>query len=142
MVRGKTPAQLVALYIGVWWTFNGIAVFTTGDPNFGTSPVHGASDFLGIHVAVNGWHGVFHLIPGLLGLACAWRPAAARNYLFGAAGLYLLAAGWGFVAGGDSLGVMSVDTLGNFVHLGEGLIALSGALLSQPALELAQPASR
>jgi hypothetical protein len=130
MVGSKTAAQLVALYIGLWWTSNGIAVFAIGDSNFATGNVHGAADFLGMSIAVNGWHGLFHLIPGLAGIAFAWRAEAARAYLFAVAGLYFVAAGWGIVDGKTALGVMSVDTFGSFVHLGEGLIALTGAVLS------------
>jgi hypothetical protein len=130
MVRGRTAAQLVALYIGLWWTSNGIAVFAFGDANFATGNVHGATDLLGATVEVNGWHGLFHLVPGLVGLAVVWRADAARVYLLAVAGLYFVAAGWGIVAGKTALGVMSVDTLGSFVHLGEGLIALTGVLLS------------
>jgi hypothetical protein len=130
MVRGRTAAQLVALYIGLWWTSNGIAIFTVGDSNFATGNVHGATDLLGSSIEVNGWHGIFHLIPGLIGIAVAWRVEAARVYLLAVAGLYLVAAGSGLIAGKTALGVMSVDTFGSFVHAGEGLIALTGALLS------------
>jgi hypothetical protein len=130
MLRSKTPAQLVALYIGLWWTSNGIAVFAIGDSNFATGNVHGATDLLGLTIEVNGWHGLFHLIPGLVGIAAAWRAQAARTYLLAVAGLYFVTAGWGLIAGKTALGVMSVDTFGSFVHAGEGLIALTGALLS------------
>lgn len=127
--RPKTPAQVVSLYIGVWWTSNGIGALVS-DANFGVSDVHGSAHLLGVNIAVNGWHGLFHLGTGLIGIAVAMRPQAARSYLLAAGGLYLLVAGWGFLAGHSALGVMSVDTVGSAVHAGEGLIALSAALLS------------
>ena len=129
MVRGRTAAQLVALYIGLWWTSNGILTFVTGDTNFAVGNVHGSADLLGLNIAVNGWHGLFHLLTGLAGIAVFARPEAARMYLFAVAGLYLVVAGWG-LAGGDALGVMSVDVFGSLVHAGEGVIALTAAVLS------------
>jgi hypothetical protein len=138
MVRGRTAAQLVALYFGLWWTSNGIAVALTGDTNFATGHVHGSTDLLGLNIAVNGWHGLFHLLTGLAGIAVFTRPAAARTYLFAMSALYLVVAGWG-LAGGDALGVMSVDTLGSFIHGGEGLIVGTAALLSPRTADQVRP---
>src|SRR5437867_2577259 len=138
MVRGRTAAQLVSLYIGLWWTSNGIAVAITGDTNFATGHVHGSAGLLGLHIAVNGWHGLFHLLTGLIGIAVFANARAARSYLFAVAALYLVVAGWG-VAGGDALWVMSVDTPGSLVHGVEGLIALTAALLSPTTAGLARP---
>ena len=138
MVRGRTAAQLVALYIGLWWTSNGIAVAITGDTNFATGHVHGNTDLLGLNIAVNGWHGLFHLLTGLVGIAVFTRPRAARTYLFAVAGLYLVVGVWG-IAGGNALWVMSVDTPGSIVHSVEGLIALTAALLSPRTADLARP---
>jgi hypothetical protein len=139
MVRGRTAAQLVALYIGLWWTSNGILTFATGDTNFAVGNVHGSADLLGMNIAVNGWHGMFHLLTGLTGIAVFARPEAARTYLLAVAGLYLVAAGWGLIVGQAALGVMSVDVFGSLVHGGEGLIALTAALLSPRTASPARP---
>jgi hypothetical protein len=103
------------LAIGAWWTINGLAAFA-------------AVAFGHVDVVVNGWHALFHLLPGLMGLAVARRGQAARTYLVVAGGLYVVAGTWGLIAGGTALGVIAVDTLGNVVHLAEGLVALTVGL--------------
>jgi hypothetical protein len=130
MARRWTPAQIAALVIGAWWTSNGIAIFTIGDTNFATGEVHGSTELLGASVPNNGWHGILHLVPGLLGLAVCTRAEASRVYALAIGALYLIAAGTGFIAGGNSLGVISTDALGNTVHTVEGVIVLLAGIVS------------
>jgi hypothetical protein len=127
MVRSKTAAQIVSLYVGLWWTSNGVAVFVS-QGGFGEN-LHGSVNVLGLHTAANGWHGMFHLATGLVGVAVFFRAEAARAYLFAVGSLYLLVAGWGLTGGQAILGVMAVDTVGSLVHAGEGLTALAAAWL-------------
>ena len=127
-----TPAQLAALVFGLWWTLNGVAVFIDGgDAGLRALGVHGQVDVLGISIAVNGWHGLFHLATGLVGLAvCAW-PSASRAYALAAGSLYLVVFAWGTVAGSTALVVIYVDTVGGIVHLVEGLTMLAAWLVSR-----------
>jgi Domain of unknown function (DUF4383) len=129
MARSRTPAQVLALVFGLWWIFNGVAGFIS-DGNLATGNVHGAGHLLGLTIAVNGWHSLFHLLSGILGLAVASRAEPARLYALGIGALYLVVASWGLVAGDTALGVVAVDTLGSLVHGAEGLIALTAGLMT------------
>src|SRR5205807_49778 len=73
----------------------------------------------------NGWHALFHLLPGVAGVVAAWRSRSAIAFLFIAGGLYMGVAAWGLIAGTDSAGVIAVDTSGDLVHLTEGLVTLA-----------------
>jgi hypothetical protein len=126
------PAQVASLVIGLWWVANGIGAFLI-DPNFATGHVHGSGELFGVQITANGWHALFHLLPGIVGIAATWRPRAALAYLLLAGTLYIVVGGWGLIAGGSSVGPIAVDQAGDVVHLFEGAIALSAGLL---ALEL------
>jgi hypothetical protein len=126
-VEPRSPAQITALVIGVWWTTNGIGAFLL-DPNLTTSHVRGAGDLFGVTITVNGWHALFHLIPGLLGIAAARRPRPALAFTFAAGGLYVVIGAWGLVLGGASLSVIAVDTTGDLVHLLEGVLTMTGGI--------------
>jgi Domain of unknown function (DUF4383) len=126
----RSPAQIAALLIGVWWTTNGIGAFLL-DPNFATGPVHGGGELFGvITITANGWHALFHLVPGLLGIAVASRARAALAYTVGAGALYIVVGTWGLIAGGSTLGVIAVDGPGDVVHLIEGLITFAAGLFT------------
>jgi uncharacterized protein DUF4383 len=120
----------VALVLGVWWASNGIGAFLI-DSNFATSHVHGGGGVLGVlTITVNGWHALFHLLPGLLGIAVARRPGPALAYTLGIGALYVGGGSWGLLAGGSSLGPIAVDAPGDVVHLVEGAIALTAGLVT------------
>jgi len=121
-------AQLGALMLGTWWTVNGIGAFIA-EPGFDVSHVHGEANLGLVHVAVNGWHALFHLLTGLLCIAVWRKPRAARACLIGTGVLYLIVAGWGLINGSTVFGVMAVDTPGSVVHAIEGLIALAIGIL-------------
>jgi hypothetical protein len=127
--RSKSPAQIVLLVIGVWWVTNGVGAFFV-DPNFATAHVHGQGQLGGVSITANGWHAVFHLLPGLLGIALARSARAAVRYAIGIGAFYIAAGSWGLLAGGDSLSVIAVDAAGEVVHVAEGLIVLVAGLLS------------
>jgi hypothetical protein len=136
------PVQVASLVVGLWWVANGIGAFLI-DPNFSIGRVHGSGGVLGAEVTANGWHGLFHLLPGIVGIAAAWRPRTALAYLLAAGALYIAVGAWGLIAGGASVGLIAVDRAGDVVHLIEGLIAFTAGvlILEQPAVGGSSPAA-
>jgi hypothetical protein len=127
--ESRSPAQIASLLIGVWWVANGIGALVI-DSNFATGHVHGGGDLFGLTVTVNGWHALFHLVPGFVGILAARRARAALVYLLVAGAVYILVGGWGLIAGGASIGVIGVDTTGDLVHLIEGLLTFAAGVLT------------
>jgi hypothetical protein len=123
----RSVAQIASLLLGAWWTANGIGAFLI-DPNLATDHVHGSGHLLGVAITANGWHAVFHILPGIAGLVVASRSRAALAYTLGIGAMYIAAGSWGLIAGGDSVGVIAVDTSGDAVHLVEGLIAFGAGM--------------
>jgi hypothetical protein len=127
--RHWTPAQIAALVFGVWWIGNGVAVFLAepSGASLGTdTSVHAG----GLSIAVNGWHGIFHLCTGLAGVAaCRW-PGASRNYAFAMAAVYLGAALCSIFTGATVFGIIHVDELGSADHAVEGLVMLAAWVAS------------
>ena len=127
--ESMSPAQFASFVVGVWGVANGIGALLI-DPNLATGRVHGGGDLLGVSVTANGWHALFHLLPGVVGIAAAWRPRAAVAYLLVAGAVYIVVGGWGLIAGNGSIGVIAVDTTGDLVHLIEGLITFAAGILT------------
>jgi hypothetical protein len=126
----RSPGQLAALVLGVWWLSNGIGAFLI-DPNLATGHVHGGGGVLGaVTITVNGWHALLHLIPGLIGISIWRRRNAALAFVLASGALYVILGGWGLLAGGSSLGPIAVDAAGDVVHMAEGAVALAAGLLS------------
>jgi hypothetical protein len=92
-------------------------------------------------LSVNGWHNVFHLLTGLVGLALARSYSGARTYAIGLAVVYTVVAIWGFVIGdGESiLGFLPINTEDNVLHL---LIALAGLLAGFATPATPRPSTR
>jgi hypothetical protein len=134
-MEASSPAKLYATLVGAALTIAGIAGFFYS-ASFGSPG--SVDDALGI-LAVNGWHNVFHLISGLVGLAAAGY--AARQYALGFGLLYLVVAIWGFVIGSgeDMLGIIPVNTEDNILHLILGLtgVAAGAATPVRPAAGVA-----
>ena len=84
-------------------------------------------DALGLF-AVNGWHNVFYVLTGAIGLLVAGF--AARRYALCWASLYLAIAIWGFILGGGEsiLGFFPVNSGDDFLHLALGLLGVGAAL--------------
>jgi uncharacterized protein DUF4383 len=116
------------LSFGVWWTLNGIAVFVFGDPSPATLDGHGEVSVFGISIAANGWHGLFHLFTGLVGLAVCLRPAISRGYALIVGATYLTVAAWGLVGGSTVAAILYVDTAGSVVHAVEATIILAAGI--------------
>src|SRR3954466_8579199 len=125
-MQPASPARLYATVVGAVLTIAGIIGFFYSS-SFG-SPGN-VDEIFGIF-AVNGWHNVFHLATGLLGLAMAGY--AARTYALRLGLLYLVVAIWGFIIGSrDSiLSIVPVNTADNVVHLIIGLVGLAAGAAS------------
>jgi hypothetical protein len=125
-MEASNPAKLYATVVGAVLTVLGIIGFFYSS-SFG-SPGN-VDDVFGIF-SVNGWHNVFHLATGLLGLAMAGY--AARTYALGIGLLYLVVAIWGFIIGsGDSiLSIVPANAADNVLHLIIGLVGLAAGAAS------------
>ena len=123
-------AQATAIVFGIWWTINGLGALLI-DPNFSTGHVHGSGTLLGlVTITANGWHGVFHLLTGIAGIAVARRPHASLLYTLAVGALYIAVGALGLILGGSALGVIAVDASGDVVHIAEGAIVLGAGLLT------------
>ena len=120
-MEASSPAKLYATLVGAALTIAGIAGFFYS-ASFGSPG--SVDDAFGI-LAINGWHNVFHLTSGLVGLAAAGY--AARQYALGFGLLYIVVAIWGFVigSGDDILGIIPVNTEDNILHLILGLTGVA-----------------
>src|ERR671936_732244 len=129
-MQPASPARLYATVVGAVLTIAGIIGFFYSS-SFG-SPGD-VDEVFGI-LDVNGWHNVFHLVTGLLGLAAAGY--AARTYALALGLVYVVVAVWGFIIGsGDSiLGVLPINTEDNVLHLVLGVLGLAAGAAS-PAPE-------
>src|SRR4051812_22956318 len=104
----RSPAQTFALVIGVVLVGAGALGFAYSAA-FGT-PGH-TDSVLGI-LEVNGWHNVFHIVTGVLGLLCVGGFVAARRYALALALLYAVLAIAGFAVGDHKtlLSIIPVNT--------------------------------
>lgn len=125
-----TPAQIAALVFGVWWIGNGITVFLATQTTLAALGTDGTVDALGISIAVNGWHGLYHLATGMAGIALCWRPSGARAYALIAGLLYLVAALLGLFVDGAVFGLIRVDEFGSLDHAVEGVLLLAAWVAS------------
>ena len=124
------PAQLGAFVFGVWWIGNGLAVFLASQSSFAQLGADGTVKTLGLSIAVNGWHGLLHLVTGLAGVACCWEPRAARAYALAVGVLYLAAALCGLLIGDPVFGVIRVNEIGSLDHAVEAVVMLAAWLAS------------
>src|SRR5436190_10384651 len=128
-MEASSPAKLYATVVGAVLTIAGIIGFFYSG-SFG-SPGE-VDEVFGI-LDVNGWHNVFHLATGLLGLAAIGY--GARQYALGLGLVYAVVAAWGFIIGsGDSiLGIVPINTADNFLHLVIGVLGLAAGAASPVA---------
>ena len=129
---GPSPARLYATLVGAALVIFGIVGFfysaSFGSPG-SVKEVFGA-------FSVNGWHNVFHIATGAIGLLVAGY--AARQYALWLGALYVVIAIWGFAIGsGDSiLGFLPVNTGDDFLHLVLGLLGVAAGLATPPQKKL------
>lgn len=129
-LRSWTPAQIAALAFGIWWIGNGVAIFVS-EPSGATLATDSAVRIFGISIAVNGWHGIFHLLTGFAGVAVCRSPRGSRVYALLVAVLYLSAALCSLFTGATVFGVIHVDDLGSADHAVEGVVMAAVWLASR-----------
>jgi hypothetical protein len=134
----RSPAQVYALLIGGALTVAGIIGFFYNS-DF-TSDKSVRDSIFGIF-EVNGWHNVFHIATGVIGLVAAGSYATGRNYALGLGIVYIGVAIWGFIVGdGDSiLSILPVNTADNVLHL---LIGVAGIAAGTATRAVADPTTR
>jgi hypothetical protein len=123
-IQDASPAKLYATLVGGVLVIAGIAGFFYSASFGGPGEVDEMFGLFG----VNGWHNLFHILSGALGLFLAGF--AARRYAFWLGVAYLGIALWGFVLGGGEsiLGFLPVNTEDNLLHLVLGLLGVAAAL--------------
>jgi hypothetical protein len=125
-----SPAQVWARLIGWALVLAGIVGFfyssAFGSPGE-TKAVLGVLD-------VNGFHNLFHIASGLLGIALARSFASARAYCILLAAAYTVVAIWGFILGdgGAILSIIPVNTEDNVLHAFIAVTSLVVGLLTPP----------
>jgi hypothetical protein len=125
---GPSPARLYATLVGAALVVGGIVGFFYSASFGGPGKV---DDVFGV-LSVNGWHNVFHIATGAIGLLVAGY--AARQYALWLGALYIALALWGLAIGsGDSiLGFLPVNTGDNILHLVLGLLGVAAGLATRP----------
>jgi hypothetical protein len=128
-MAGPSPARLYATLVGGALVVAGIVGFFYSSSFGGPGNV---DDALGV-LSVNGWHNLFHIGTGAIGLLVADR--APRRYALWLGGAYVALAVWGFVLGGAAtiLGFFPVNGGDDFLHLTLGLLGVAAALATPRA---------
>lgn len=123
-MAGPSPARLYATLVGGVLVVAGLVGFFYSASFGGPGNVDDAFGLL----SVNGWHNLFHIGTGALGLLLADR--AARGYALWLGCAYLALAVWGFVLGGDAtiLGFFPVNSGDDLLHLVLGGLGVAAAL--------------
>jgi hypothetical protein len=131
----RSSAQVYALLFGAVLTVAGIVGFFYNSDFTSDKSVRDA--IFGI-LDVNGWHNVFHIATGVLGLVAASSYASARSYALVLGIVYIAVAIWGFIVGnGDSiLSILPVNTADNVLHL---VIGISGIAAGTATRSVAPP---
>jgi hypothetical protein len=134
----RSPAQVYALLFGAVLTVAGILGFFY---NSGFTSDKSVRDAIFGILDVNGWHNVFHIATGVLGLVAAGSYASGRSYALGFGIVYITVAIWGFIVGdGDSiLSILPVNTADNVLHL---VIGVSGIAAGTATRSVAPPTTR
>ena len=130
--RRLASVQGVALAFALW-SIGGAAVAFAGNASFDPSSQGGWP------LALNGWHGLLHLVPGAVGLWAYRSAATARAYLLAAALAYLGAVVWGLADGANAYGLVAVDAGGNLLHAAEAAVAAFGAFLPSRSWRVGAP---
>ncbi|MFC9252648.1 DUF4383 domain-containing protein [Amycolatopsis thailandensis] len=129
----RTPAQLIAVVIGVVFLLVGIAGFvpglTTNYDQLTFAGHHSSAMLLGVFM-VSVLHNIVHLLFGVAGLLLARTSRGAIGFLIGGGVIYLVLWLYGLVIDHDSAAnFVPVNTADNWLHLGLalGMIALGAA---------------
>jgi uncharacterized protein DUF4383 len=134
----RSPAQLYAVIFGAVLTIVGIIGFFYNSDFTSNRHVHNA--VFGV-LAVNGWHNVFHVVTGVLGLVAAGSYSSGRLYALAIGAVYIVVAIWGFIIGGGHsiLTIIPVNTADNVFHL---LIGVAGIAAGVATPAVADPTVR
>jgi Domain of unknown function (DUF4383) len=130
---GENPARLYAGVVGATLVVAGIVGFFYS-ASFGAPGDVDA--VLGI-LDVNGWHNLFHIGTGVLGLVAFGAGInASRWYALGFGVVYVAVALWGFIIGdGEAiLGFIPINTEDNVLHLLLGVGGLAAAFAASREL--------
>jgi hypothetical protein len=128
-MAGPSPARLYATLVGGALVVAGVVGFFYSSSFGSPGSVEGVFGLLG----VNGWHNLFHIGTGALGLVVANR--AARRYALWLGSAYVALAVWGFILGGEAtlLGFFPIDTGDDVLHLVLGVLGVAAALATPTA---------
>ena len=109
--------------LGVIFIVIGVLGFVTGSPL--------------IVFEVDSVHNVVHLLSGVIALICAAVGyKASKGYLIVFGLSYGLVSALGFLRDGDILGLLHMNTMDNYLHLGISVVALFTGLFSSPEEEV------
>jgi Domain of unknown function (DUF4383) len=135
-MEAASPARLYATLVGGTLVIAGIIGFFYSSSFGGPGHVDKVFGLLG----VNGWHNVFHIVSGALGLLLA--ASFARQYALGLGIVYIVLTIWGFIIGdGHSiLGFIPVNTADDFLHLILGVLGIAAGLATPAAGRAREPA--
>lgn len=121
-----SPAQTAAFAMALWLFPQGpVGLIISHD--FSMHPMSSRSiDLFGfVPVTVNGWHAMFHLITGVVGLVLVRTRRGAIGYAALIAAIYIPVGLIGLDSGVSVCGMLAVDTFGSWVHIIEGASMLA-----------------
>jgi Domain of unknown function (DUF4383) len=130
-----SPARLYCTLVGAVLVIAGIiGFFYSAGFDTGVTGVAGDTDKVFGLLDVNGWHNLVHIALGLLALAVAGSPSAARTYCLAVGLLYVVLALWGFIDSDNIiLGLIPLNTADDFLHLILGLTGLAAGAATSAA---------
>ena len=131
VTKKRSPAQLVALVLGVAYVAAGVLGFALEEGGF-------LLDTFGI----NALHNFAHLGIGVALLASSPSPNGARSVCFVVGAAYLALAVFGFMGLEFMDDLLNINTADNFLHLASGAVALFVALPSTRTRVANAPATR
>ena len=131
-MKNRYPVQVVALLAGAAFLLVAILGFVPGvTSRFSELAFAGhqsEAHLLGLF-QISVLHNLVHALFGLAGLAAARTAGAARGFLLGAGGIYLVLTVFGLLIPFDSpLNFVPLNTADNWLHLGLGLGLLTAGL--------------
>jgi hypothetical protein len=127
VISDRTPAQLYSLLFGAVLFAVGVLGFAVDSSFDSGAGIEGDELLL---FEVNGWHNLVHIASGAVGLVLAGTRSGARLFALGFGAVYLVVTAWGFIDGDSVLGLLTVNTADNFLHLAIAALGLGAGLAS------------